>query len=117
MAEHNRIGEAGEKAAVAFLRKKGYRILHQNYRYRRAEIDIIARKGKTLVFVEVKTRETDLHGWPEEAVTWKKRKLLLQTADHFIHHTDWLHEIRFDIIAITGTGPTPQIHHIEDAFH
>jgi putative endonuclease len=117
MAEHNHTGQTGEAMAATYLSKKGYTVLHRNYRYKRAEVDIIARKEKLLVFVEVKTRQTDLHGWPEDAVTWKKRKMLLATADHFIHITNWLHETRFDIIAITGTGPTGQIHHVEDAFY
>ncbi len=97
--------------------KGGYSILHRNYRYKRAEVDIIARKGKVLVFVEVKTRSSDIYGWPEEAVSHGKRRLLLMTADHYIHRTNWLHEILFDIISITGPGPANQIYHIEDAFH
>ena len=117
MAEHHKTGEAGEEKAVRYLISKGYTILHRNYRHRRAEVDIIARKEKTLVFVEVKARGTDEHGWPEEAVNWKKEKLLLQAADHYIHHTNWLHEVRFDIISLTRSGSTFQVHHIEDAFH
>jgi putative endonuclease len=117
MAEHLQTGRTGENMAADFLSKNGFRVLHRNYRYKRAEVDIIAQKGKVLIFVEVKTRLSDLHGWPEEAVNWKKRKMLISTADHYIYTTKWLFETRFDIIAITGTGAGSYIHHIEDAFH
>ncbi|PSR54792.1 YraN family protein [Adhaeribacter arboris] len=118
MAEHNRTGETGEKMAATYLIEQGFTILAQNYRYRRAEIDIIAQKATLLLFVEVKTRTSNHHGFPEEAITQKKIDLFLLAAEEFIHQLNWQYEIRFDIIAISGCPPAPfQIHHIEDAFH
>jgi putative endonuclease len=114
--KHIHTGHYGERTAAEYLLKQGYILLHKNYRYRRSEVDIIARKGQTLVFVEVKTRSTDLYGFPEEAVNYKKEKMLLRAADHYIHTTQWQFEIRFDIISITLATPII-IHHIEDAFH
>ncbi|MCC9168464.1 YraN family protein [Pontibacter harenae] len=114
--KHIQTGQSGEDIAVLFLQQQGYFILQRNYRHKRAEVDIIAQKDNLLVFVEVKTRSTDRYGFPEEAVNFKKEQLLLTAAEEFIENSNWLHDIRFDIISITlGTKPT--VHHIEDAFH
>ncbi|SFU69459.1 YraN family protein [Pontibacter akesuensis] len=113
---HLRTGQSGESLAAAYLQQQGYTLLHQNYRYRRAEVDIIAQKNDLLVFVEVKTRTTDRYGYPEEAVSSRKEELLLSAAEAFILEEGWQQEARFDIISITLTSP-PTIHHIEDAFH
>lgn len=118
MAKHNQLGKAGEALASSYLQAKGYKILTQNYRFRRAEIDIIAQLDMLLVFIEVKTRGTDKHGFPEEAVSARKIELFLLAAEEFIFQTNWLYDIRFDIISITtASSGTPNIHHIEDAFH
>jgi putative endonuclease len=118
MAKHNRTGQIGEELATNFLVEKGFTILANNYRYQRAEIDIIAYKSTLLIFVEVKTRTTNQHGYPEEAITQKKIDLFLLAAEEFIHQLNWQHDIRFDVIAISGGNHLPfQIHHIEDAFH
>ncbi|PRY14837.1 putative endonuclease [Pontibacter ummariensis] len=113
---HLQTGQAGENRAAAYLQQQGYTILERNYRYKRAEVDIIARREDLLIFVEVKTRATDRYGYPEAAVSTKKEELLLSAADAFIRETGWQHEARFDIVAITLTTP-PSIHHIEDAFY
>ncbi|WP_114782840.1 YraN family protein [Botryobacter ruber] len=113
---HIHTGQSGEDSAVNFLRTKGYTIRFRNYRYKRAEIDIIAEHNGILVFVEVKTRASDKFGYPEEAVGAKKERLLIAAAENYIYHTNWQHDIRFDIISIT-LGTTPVIYHIEDAFH
>jgi len=118
MAKHNQLGKAGEVLASSYLQAKGYEILAQNYRFRRAEIDLIAKLGKLLVFIEVKTRGSDKHGFPEEAVNARKIELFLLAAEEFIFQQNWLHDIRFDIISITTSASgQPSIHHIEDAFH
>lgn len=114
---HIHTGQAGESMAVAYLQKRGYTILHKNYRYKRAEIDIIVLKEDLLIFVEVKTRANDNFGYPEEAVNRRKERMLLNAAEVFVHRQRWTKDVRFDIIAITLTGPDPFIHHIEDAFH
>lgn len=117
MADHNQIGSKGEKAAVIYLRQQGFTIEACNYRYQRAEIDIIAKKEKLLLFIEVKTRRTNKFGFPEEAVTQKKIDLFLLAAEEYIHQHNWPYDIRFDIIALSGAQEPYQIHHIEDAFH
>ncbi|QMU26882.1 YraN family protein [Adhaeribacter radiodurans] len=118
MAQHNHTGATGEKLAATYLIEHGFTILAQNYRYQRAEIDIIAQKGTLLIFVEVKTRTSNQFGFPEEAITPKKIDLFLLAAEEYIHQLNWQHDIRFDVIAISGRSPAPfQIHHIEDAFH
>jgi putative endonuclease len=115
---HILTGQRGESLAADYLQKQGYTILHRNYRYKRSEIDIIAVKDGLLIFVEVKTRTTDVFGFPEEAVNRRKERILLNAAEVFIHWRKWEKDIRFDIIAITLSATLPPfIHHIEDAFH
>ena len=118
MAKHNQLGRSGEELASSYLQAKGYEILARNYRFKRAEIDIIAQLGKLLVFIEVKTRGSDRHGFPEEFVSTKKVNLFLLAADEYIYQHNWQHDIRFDIISLTTT-PSGEfnIHHVEDAFH
>jgi putative endonuclease len=117
MARHHDTGRKGEAAAARYLLGQGYTILARNYRYRKAEIDLIVRKGNLLVFVEVKTRSRQDFGFPEDAVSARKMQLFLRTADEYIYRHKWLHDLRFDIIAIQVQGETYEIHHIEDAFH
>ncbi|MFT2010789.1 YraN family protein [Pontibacter sp. 13R65] len=114
--KHIITGNKGEATAASYLIEKGYQLCCRNFRYKRAEVDIIAQKDKVLVFVEVKTRGSDKFGFPEEAVSAKKEAMLLAAAEEYIHQTDWHHDIRFDIISITLSTP-PVIYHIEDAFH
>ena len=118
MAKHNQLGRSGEELASSYLQAKGYEILARNYRFKRAEIDIIAQLGKLLVFIEVKTRGSDKHGFPEEFVSTKKVNLFLLAADEYIYQHNWQHDIRFDIISLTATPSGKfSIHHVEDAFH
>lgn len=108
-------GQSGEDLAAHFLEKKGYRIIERNYRYRRAEIDLIAQKEQLLVFVEVKTRGNNSFGNPEDFVGSRKAAMIVEAADHYIHQHNWQSNIRFDIIAIL-TRPHLDIQHMEDAF-
>lgn len=117
MAKHNDLGQHGENIAAEFLLQKNYKILTINYRYRRAEIDIIAKIENTLVFVEVKTRSDDYLYDPEKALTTQKQRLVQKAAYHYmrtINH-DWA--FRFDLIAIVTKGKGRyEIRHVEDAF-
>ena len=115
MAEHNELGIKGEKLAIDFLLKKGYKILEKNFRYLKAEVDIIAKKDNVLAAVEVKTRSTDYFGNPQDFVNPKKIKLLLSAIDYYVNEKDLDVEVRFDIIAITYQK-TIKIRHLEDAF-
>ena len=117
MAVHLETGRRGEEIAKAYLAAEGYDILEQNWRCRRAEVDLIAFKKKTLVFVEVKTRSSIAFGEPEEFVTETKQARLRRAAEHYIYIRDFSGEIRFDIISIlldNSGGYT--LNHIEDAF-
>lgn len=110
-------GKQGEKLAANFLKSHGYEILEENYRHKRGEIDLIARKEGLLVFVEVKTKSRDKYGFPEEAVNSKKEEMIITTADQYVFEADWRGSIRFDIISILGEGDNIQIAHFEDAFY
>jgi len=115
MAEHNELGKKGEKLAIDFLLKNGYKILETNYRFLKAEVDIIAQKNEVLAVVEVKTRSSDYFGNPQDFVNPKKIKLLLSAIDHYVIEKDLDVEVRFDIIAIIHQK-TIKIEHLEDAF-
>lgn len=116
MAEHNDIGKQGEAAAVEFLTQKGHQILALNFRYRRAEVDIISRDGNIVVFTEVKTRSTERFGFPEEFVGREKMKLMKDAAEEFLYKNQLDTEVRFDIISAIIKNGQFSIHHIEDAF-
>ncbi|WBX76413.1 YraN family protein [Tenacibaculum ovolyticum] len=116
MAQHNDLGLKGEELAIEYLEKNGYLIVEKNYRYRKAEVDIIARKDTVLVVVEVKTRSSNYFGNPQDFVNPKKIKLLVTAIDDYVVKRDLDVEIRFDIIAILRNKETYNIHHIKDAF-
>ncbi len=118
MAKHNELGKLGEQLAAEYLSKKGYVILARNYYYDKAEIDIIAQKeAETLVIVEVKTRNSDFFGDPQDFVKPAKIKLLVKAANEYVISKDLEVEVRFDIIAIIKNKTTEKIEHLEDAFY
>ena len=117
MAQHNELGNKGEKLAVDFLIKKGYIILDTNWRFQKAEVDIIARKEETLAVVEVKTRSSIDFGNPQDFVKPKKIKLLVSAIDEYVISKDLDVEVRFDIIAIVHENKKFTIEHLEDAFY
>ena len=116
MAEHNDFGKLGEELAVNYLIEKGYEILERNWRNIHKEIDIIARDGKDLVVVEVKTRQTDEYGNPDVAVTKQKQWRLISAANAYVFQNRLDINTRFDIISIIFKDGEPVIEHIEDAF-
>ncbi|MEM1326568.1 MAG: YraN family protein [Bacteroidota bacterium] len=117
MATKKEIGNQGEQLAADYLSAKGYRVLERNWRFSRAEVDIIAMDGEILVFVEVKTRSSTYFGEPEAFVSETQERLLLDAANVYMEQIghDW--EIRFDIIGIVLLNiGHPDIRHFEDAF-
>src|SRR5580698_9534564 len=116
MATHNEIGVKGEIHAVEYLQLKGYTVLEINWRFGRAEVDIIAKHNNTIIFAEVKTRSTDHFGFPEAAVDKAKQKNLALAADEYLEKNNIEMDVRFDIISIVVKNDKPDIHHIEDAF-
>ncbi len=112
------LGDRGEKIALDFLKQAGFRIIQTNYVCPIGEIDIIAADGDVLVFVEVKTRRSDVENDPEESVNWHKRRKLTQVARHFIAHKN-AHNMtaRFDVVAIVmPESGKPVITHFVEAF-
>lgn len=112
------LGKTGEQIAASFLRKKGYRILQSNYRTSRGEIDIVAGKKDVLIFVEVKTRNSNFLDSPLAAVTVKKQRQISMVAQEYLSSKSLFDmEARFDVIAIQLKDPgSPHIEHIVNAF-
>lgn len=118
MANHNEFGEEAEFRAAKYLEQKNYKILKRNYRYLKAEIDIIAEDSERnqIVIVEVKARKANPLVDAEIAVTKKKRKLLVQAADAYIVENEIEWETRFDIISMYKSNLGWEIQHMENAF-
>lgn len=117
MASHNDFGKLAEDLAVDFLIKNEYKILHRNYRFLKAEIDIIAEFENQIVIVEVKARSSTVFIEPQEAVNINKKKLLIKAANQFIEEKIIDKEVRFDIISILPNKEKAlKIFHIKDAF-
>lgn len=116
MAEHNDLGKKGEELAISFLEKKGFVLLEKNWRLRKAEVDIIARKEDLLIAVEVKTRSTVDFGNPQDFVNPKKIKLLVAAIDNYVCERELDVQVRFDIIAVVHKNSQFEIEHLEDAF-
>lgn len=106
-------GKHKENQAVEFLEKRGYTILCRNFRTRFAEIDLVAKDGNTLVFVEVRSRAYVSLGRPEESINKNKQRKLIMAASAFLAgYRDSFDAVRFDVVAIVGD----EIVHIENAF-
>lgn len=110
----NRAGEAAESLAAEFLRSRGLVIAERNYRCRFGEIDLVAREGTTVVFVEVRRRASEAYGGAAESITAVKRRRLLAAARHYLAHARGPAPCRFDAVLIRGEPP--RIDWIRDAF-
>jgi putative endonuclease len=117
MAQHNELGKLGEQLAADYLAAKGYQIIVRNYVFQKAEIDIIAKRDHTMICIEVKTRNSDFFGDPQEFVTPSKIKLLVKAMDNFIIENDIDLETRFDIVAVLKNKTSEQVTHYENAFY
>ncbi len=117
MAQHNELGKKGEQLAVDFLLKNGYEIIERNYRFDKAEVDIIAKQKDILAIVEVKTRSTVDFGNPQDFVKPKQIQRLVKAVDEYVNTNDLDVEVRFDIIAIVKEGRDFKIEHLENAFY
>ncbi len=94
------IGRLGEALAKEYLEKKGYEILEQNYKTKYTEIDIVAKKGGQLVFIEVRTKSNARFGIPEETINYKKQRKLLWNAKAYVAHQKYKGAYRIDAICI-----------------
>lgn len=117
MAQHNELGKKGEQLAVDFLIENSYDIVERNYRFDKAEVDIIAQKDDILAIVEVKTRSSIDFGNPQDFVKPKQIKNLVKAVDEYVTENDLDVEVRFDIIAIVKENKTYNIEHLENAFY
>lgn len=113
----HRRGLAGERAAIRFLKARGWRIVAHRFRMGRVEIDLVARRGPLVAFVEVKTRRGEAFGSPLEAVGWVKQRELHRAARAWVDRFGRLGDVyRFDVIGVTATPCRTKIEHVEDAF-
>lgn len=117
MAQHNELGKKGEQLAVDFLLENGYDIIERNYRFDKAEVDIIAQKEVILAIIEVKTRSTTDFGNPQDFVKPKQIQQLVKAVDEYVNENGLDTEVRFDIIAIVKEGKHYKIEHLENAFY
>ncbi len=119
MQKNNRTtGTNAETIAEEFLKEKGMTTVMKNFHFgRNGEIDLVMNHGKTLVFVEVKARSSDLYGTPESAVTFKKQQTMRTTAQGYLYVKNIQdRECRFDVVAIVFKNGEPEIRHIPNAF-
>ena len=118
MATHNDIGALGEQIALEYLLERKYQILETNWVCGHKEVDIIAKDGDTIVFVEVKTRHSTCLIEPEATVDVYKQRHLIWAANSFVNRYQYDNDVRFDIIAIViDKNNEKRIEHIEDAFY
>ena len=108
MALHNIRGKEGELQAAAYFQRKGYDILHCNWKYLRYEVDIIAVKEDTIHFIEVKTRHSLTFGHPEESVTRKKFAHIKKVAEAFLNRYPCRLRVQFDILSIAKLKDKPE---------
>ena len=99
-----KLGEEKERFVCEYLKTGGYRILEQNFRCRFGEVDIVARHGKYLVFIEVKYRRSDASGLPQEAVDVRKQRVISRVALYYLHRYGYVETtpVRFDVVAVSG---------------
>ena len=116
MTDHNKLGGDGELIALMFLQKEGFSILKTNWRFQKAEVDIIAQDNSFLVFVEVKTRGSSKFGKPEDAIDKKKIALYRDAAEGYLVQYPTEAEIRFDVVSIIIEKDETKIKYIANAF-
>ena len=119
MNNHNiDLGAHGERIAAAYLRKNGYRILSANVRLPLGQLDIVAKDGNTIVFVEVKTRACQDFGLPEEAINYKKRKKMISLGWCYLKKNNLCgSDCRFDVVSILlNDKKDASVNLIKDAF-
>ena len=115
--EAKEFGETGEQIAARYLEDQGYVILDRNYRRGHKEVDIIALDHGELAVVEVKTRSSEDYFTAEQAVDHHKRQNIIRVANNYVRRYHRTEPLRFDIIAIVGSGATAEIRHTKNAFN
>lgn len=116
MSDKIKTGRKGEDLAAEFLKDNGYEIVERNFRFKKSEIDLIAKKADWLLFVEVKTRTSFSYGEPEEFVTLAQANKIFEAAEEYIFSRDWQGNVRFDVISVK-LGLETEVVHFEDAIN
>ena len=115
--QRRQIGKSGEEAAVRYLKKRGYKVLEQNFSCPVGEIDIIVRDKKTIVFVEVKTRRSVSYGSARLAITPHKQRKISMAALYYLKSNRQMDQrARFDVVTVLSTEREQAIDHIQNAF-
>jgi putative endonuclease len=109
-------GNKGEDLAAEFLQELGWDVVARNYRWGKAEIDLIVQRDEWVIFVEVKTRSSTTYGHPEIFVDTQQMNRIYDAAEEWIFSTDWKGHVRFDIVSVT-LGEEAVIEHLEDAMN
>jgi putative endonuclease len=110
-------GKIGEAMAAGYLQRQGYRLLYRNWRHGRSEIDLIACKGTTLHFIEVKTRRSLRYGWPEEHVKARKIVRMMVAVEAYLKKDAKNQPVQLDILSIVLQDQQPPLFYlIEDVF-
>lgn len=117
MSSNYQLGRQGEAVAAKFLITNGYQILEQNYRYHKAEVDIIALKNNCLLAVEIKTRSSDFFGAPETFLKPQQQQRIVGAIDHYVKQNKLNVDVRFDVISVLKKGHKFSINHIPNAFY
>ncbi|HEX8209470.1 MAG TPA: YraN family protein [Longimicrobium sp.] len=111
------LGDRGEEIAALHLARAGWTVTHRNFRLGHKEIDLVARRGEVVAFVEVKTRAGLGYGHPLESITAKKRREIAQVAGAWIERFGADGDVyRFDAVAVLVRGSEPEVEHVEDAW-
>lgn len=117
MNKRQKLGQRGERLAEEYFKRRRFSILERNYRYRRGEIDLIARRGNLIVFIEVKTRSSNTFIDAEQSLRSRQISSIREVAEHYLHEVKWQGEVRFDILTIEENGMRITLRHFEDAFY
>jgi putative endonuclease len=113
---HQSLGKHAEELVAKYYKQLGFQLVASNYRYGKAEIDLIVQNNTCLVFVEVKARTSVKFGYPESFVSLNQQNLIREAAENYVLTHQWHATIRFDIVAVLRAKQTYQISHFEDAF-
>jgi len=116
LAKHNKLGKDGELIAFMVLQRDGYNILQTNWKFQKAEVDIIAQKDGFLIFIEVKTRGSKKFGNPSDSIDKKKISLYKDAAEGYLEQYPSELEVRFDVVNIIIGKDETEIEHIPNAF-
>ncbi len=116
MAKHNILGREGEDIAAKYLEQKGYAVLDRDWHCGHKDLDLVVTKDNTIVFVEVKTRTGNEWGDPQDFITDRKIRRIVNSADAYLRFNQVDMDVRFDVISIVAEGGEYKVEHIEQAF-